>query len=85
MPVTTLILFLPPRLCAFLAFSLPLLSHISFSSNLVVGPHRTLLSPGPLVTNNSQVVPPPDMVNAAALRCKKIYSGSLLSPRPGPL
>ena len=50
MPVMMLILFLPSQLCAFLAFSLPLLSHLSFPSILVVGPHRSLLSPGPPVT-----------------------------------
>ena len=50
----TLILFLPSQLCAFLAFSLPLLSHVSFPSILVVGPHWKLLSPGPLVTINNQ-------------------------------
>jgi len=36
---------------AFLAFSLPLLSHHPFPLFLVVGPHRSLLSPGPPVTN----------------------------------
>ena len=34
----------------FLALSLPFLSHLSFPSILVVGPHRSLLSPGPVVT-----------------------------------
>ena len=39
---------------AFLAYSLPLLSHHPFPPFLVVGPHRSLLSPGPLVTSNNQ-------------------------------
>ena len=38
----------------FLAFSLSLPSHLSFPSILVVGPHKNLLSPGPLVTINNQ-------------------------------
>jgi len=42
----TLILFLPSQLCAFLAFSLPLLSHLSFPSVLVLGPHRQKKSSG---------------------------------------
>ena len=49
----TLILVLPSQLCTFLASggsSLPLLSHLSFPPILVVGPRRSLLSPGPLVT-----------------------------------
>jgi len=46
MPVMTLILFLPFQLCAFLAFSFPLLSHLSFLSVLVVCPHKSLLFPG---------------------------------------
>ena len=37
---------------------LPLLSHLSFPSVFVVGPHRCLLSPGPLVTINIQLVSP---------------------------
>ena len=60
----TLILFLPSQLCAFQAFSLPLLSHHPFPSIFVVGPPRSLLSPGLLVTNkqtcllyNAQAVP----------------------------
>ena len=48
MPVMTLILFLPSQLCAFLALFLPFLSHLSFPSIIVVGPHRSLLSPGPI-------------------------------------
>jgi len=39
----------------FLAFSLPCLSHHPLPSFLVVGPHRSLLSPGPLVTINNQM------------------------------
>ena len=35
---------------AFLAFSLPLLSHHLFPSSFAVGPHRRSLSPGPHVT-----------------------------------
>ena len=37
----------------FLAFSLPLISHLSFPSFLVVGPHKSSLSPGPLVIINN--------------------------------
>ena len=40
----------------FLAFSLPLPSHHPFPSCLVVGPHRSLLSPGPLVTNKQTIL-----------------------------
>ena len=50
MPVMTLILFLPSQLCTFLAFSHPLLSHLSFPSILFVGPHRSLLSPGSILS-----------------------------------
>jgi len=48
MPVMTLILFLPSQLCAFLALPLPCLSQLSFPLILVVGPHRSLLFPGPI-------------------------------------
>ena len=40
---------------SFLAFSLPLLSHLSLPLILVVVPHRILLSPGPLVTINNHL------------------------------
>ena len=42
----------------FLALSLPLLSHLSFPLIIVVGPHRRLLSPGPLplVTNKKTYI-----------------------------
>jgi len=51
MPVKMLSLFLPSQLCTFLALSLPFLSHLSFPSTIVVGPHRSLLSPGPIYSN----------------------------------
>ena len=51
MPVMTLILFLPFQLCTFLALFLPFLSHLFFPSIIVVGPHRSLLSPGPILSN----------------------------------
>jgi len=51
MPVMTLILILPSQLCAFQALPLPLLSHLSFPSILVVGPHKSLISPGPIYFN----------------------------------
>jgi len=54
MPVLTLFSMLAFQPNAFLAFSLPLPSHHPFPSFLVVGPHRSLLSPGPLVTINNQ-------------------------------
>ena len=59
----TLIMFLPSQLCASLAFSLPCLSHLSFPSIFVVGPHRSLLSPGPLVTNKQTTNPLYGVVN----------------------
>jgi len=53
MPVLTLFSMLAYQLNAFLAFSLPLPSHHPFPSFLVVGTHRSLLTPGPLVTINN--------------------------------
>jgi len=55
MPVLTLFSMLAYQPNAFLAFSLPLPSHHLFPSFLVVGPHRSLLSPGPLVTNPQSI------------------------------
>ena len=54
MTLLTLFSMLAYQPNAFLAFSLPLPSHHPFPSFLVVGPHRILLSPGPLVTINNQ-------------------------------
>ena len=54
MPVSTLFSLIAYQPNAFLAFSLPLPSHHLFPPFLVVGPHRSLLSPGPLVTINNQ-------------------------------
>ena len=55
MPVLTLFSMLAYQHNAFLAFSLPLPSHHPFPSFLVVGSHRSLLSPGPHVTINNHV------------------------------
>ena len=54
MPVLTLFSMLAYQPNAFLAFSLPLLSHLLFPSSFAVGPHRRSLSPGPHVTINNQ-------------------------------
>jgi len=50
------------KACAFLAFPLSCLSHLSFPSILVVGPHRRLLSPGPLVTISNQHLSFPSII-----------------------
>ena len=56
MPVLTLFSMLAYQPNAFLTFSLPLPSHHPFPSFLVVGPHRSLLSPGPLVSINQKSI-----------------------------
>jgi len=78
-PVTKLILFLLSQLCAFLAFPLPCLSHLSFPLTTVVGPHRSLLSPGPLWQTNKLLSQPSNLATYIILAILGICRSNLWS------
>jgi len=65
---------------AFLAFSLPLLSHLLFPSSFAVGPHRRSLSPGPHVTINNQLA-----IKIKELQNKKLVASYLVVMSVHPL